>query len=354
MISTEVKATLDSIQPMLDPRVAGELTRQLDALAKATSSHGRLDDLVLHFGIVQGSAAPVLERKALYLFCGDHAVVEEGVAHTSPLSSLRRVQIILNGADPVSVLCRRFHIEPVVIDCGLAGATPPGLAKLHQSPAAANITRMPALTVDETNEALLAGIKMAVDAAVRFDAAGLAHIGDGASTSAAALFTALSGHEATRTCPHAEDQPESAHHRMVAAVRTAAGRHSADCVHPFGALRCLGGWDIAAMTGFILGAARKRLPVVIDGFLPAVAAMVARALAPDSLDAAIFAHESAHPAHALLHDFLGVEAYLSLHLHPDSGCAAPLLLDLIETSLKLVSETAPAGEPSRQAPSEQQ
>lgn len=340
MIASEVKAVLDSILPLLDAHIAGELTRRLDSLAKAPSALGRLEDLVLHFGIVQGSATPTLRRKAIFMFCGDHGVVEEGVAHTSPYSSQLRVQQIMQGGDAVSVLCRRFHIEPVLLDCGLAGAAPHGVIHLHAEPAASNITRRPALTVDETNDALLAGIRTAADAATRFDAAGLAHIGDGASTSAAALFTALSGHEAAETCPHTNDQPESAHHRMVSAVRTAAGRHAADCVNPFGALRCLGGWDIAAMTGFILGAAQSRLPVVIDGFVPAVAALVARFLAPDSLDAAIFAHESAHPAHALLHDILQVEPYLRLDLHPDSGCAAPLLLDLIETSLKLASETA--------------
>jgi len=199
------------------------------------------------------------------------------------------------------------------------------------------------LMADETNAALLYGVQTAIDAAARFDAVGIAHIGDGASTAAAALLSVISGHEAAGTCPHSDDQPESAHHRMVSAVRTAAGRHSADCVDPFGALRCLGGWDIAALTGFILGAAQKRLPVVVDGFVSGTAALVARSFAPDSLDAAIFAHESAEPAHALLHDVLGVEAYLNLHLHPDSGCAAPLLLNMIELALHLVDEGALAG-----------
>jgi nicotinate-nucleotide--dimethylbenzimidazole phosphoribosyltransferase len=130
---------------------------------------------------------------------------------------------------------------------------------------------------------------------------------------------------------------------MVAAVRTAVGRHAADCVHPFGALRCLGGWDISAMAGFLIGAAMKRLPVAIDGFVSGAAALAARALAADSLDAAIFAHESASEAHSLLHDALRIEAYFHLHLHPDSGCAAPMLLHFIETAIHLVNETAQAG-----------
>ncbi len=343
MISPEVKAALDLIQPLLDAHVAGALTRRLDSLAKTPPSLGRLDDLVLHCGIVQGTAQPVVKRKAIYVFCGDHGVVEEGVMHGPGQASSRRILQILRGGDPLSVLCRRIHIEPVVIDCGVAGGPLPGAIQAHSGPAAANITRLPALLVDETNAAILFGIQTALDAAARFDAVGIAHIGEGASTAAAALLSVISGHEAVGTCPHSEDQPESAHHRMVAAVRTAAGRHSADCVHPFGALRCLGGWDIAAMTGFILACAQKRLPVVVDGFVSGAAALVARSLAPDSLDAAIFAHESPDPAHALLHDVLGVEAYFNLHLHPDSGCAAPLLLNMIELALHLVDESALAG-----------
>jgi nicotinate-nucleotide--dimethylbenzimidazole phosphoribosyltransferase len=97
------------------------------------------------------------------------------------------------------------------------------------------------------------------------------------------------------------------------------------------------------MTGFIIGAASQRMPVAIDGFVSGVAALAARSLAADSLDAAIFAHESSSPAHELLHDVLQVEACYHLHMHPDSGCAAPMLLHLMETAIHLVNETAQAG-----------
>lgn len=342
MLSPEVKTVLDSILPLYDARIAGDLKARIDSLAKAPAALGRLEDLVMHLGIIQGAVSPVLKRKALYLFCGDHGILDDGVAQTWPYTGRPRLQRILEGGDPISVLCRRFQVEIQVLDCGLSGPVTPGIMQMYPAPAASNITRMPALTEDETNSALMAGIQAASEAAAKHDAAGLAHIGDGGAAAAAALLAAMSGHEAAEACPRTEDELEGVHHRMVSAVRTATGRHCAECVHPFGALRCLGGWDIAAMTGFILGAARNRLPVVIDGFVPAVAALMARSLAPDSLDAAIFAHESAQPAHALVHDLLRVEPYLGLHLHPDSGCAAPLLLDLMETALRLVEETAPA------------
>ena len=340
MISNEVKAALDAVHPLLDPHVAGALTRRLDALDKAPAAMGRIEDLFLHCGIVQGSESPSAQRKGLYVFCGDHGVIDEGISHAAAHSGRKRVQLVLRGGDPVSSLCRRYLIEPVLIECGLAGVPLPGLERIHAGTAASNITRMPALMVEDTNAALLAGFNLASQAAKRFDCVGLAHIGDGAMTSAAALITALTGREAADTCPKTEDQPESAHHRMVAAVRTAVGRHSAELINPFGALRCLAGWDISAMAGFLIGAASKRLPVAIDGFVSAAAALAARALSPDSLDAAIFAHESSSNAHALLHDALQVEAYFHLHLHPDSGCAAPMLLHLMETAIHLVNETA--------------
>lgn len=344
MISNLVKSALDAVHPLLDPHVAGALTRRLDSLDKAPAALGRIEDLYLHCGIVQGTESPSAQRKGLYLFCGDHGVVEEGISHAAVHSGRRRVELVLRGGDPVSALCRRYQIEPIVIDCGLSGPVLPGLDRLNPGGAAAsNITRLPALMVEDTNAALLAGLNIAWSAADRFDCVGLAHIGDGAMAAAAALLSALSGREAADTCPKTEDQPESAHHRMVAAVRTAAGRHSADCVHPFGALRCLAGWDLSAMTGFLIGAAMKRLPVAIDGFVSGVAALAARTLAPDSLDAAIFAHESSSGAHALLHDSLQVEAYFHLHLHPDSGCAAPMLLHLMETAIHLVNESSQAG-----------
>lgn len=343
MISNEVKAALDAVHPLLDAHVAGALTRRLDALDKSPAALGRIEDLYLHCGIVQGTESPSAQRKGLYIFCGDHGVVEEGISHSAAHAGRRRVQLVLRGGDPVASLCRRYQIEPILVDCGLSGAPLAGVDRVHAGAAASNITRLPALMAEDTNAALLAGLNMALDAARRFDCVGLAHLGDGARTAAAALFTALTGREAAETCPKTEDQPESAYHRMVSAVRTAAGRHAADCINPFGALRCLGGWDISAMTGFLIGAAMKRLPVAIDGFVSGAAALAARSMAPDSLDAAIFAHESSSPAHALLHETLNVEAYYRLHLHPDSCCAAPMLLNLMETAIHLVNETAQAG-----------
>ena len=119
-------------------------------------------------------------------------------------------------------------------------------------------------------------------------------------------------------------------------VRTAVGRHAGECTNPFDTLRCLGGWDIAAMAGFILGAAQCRLATAVDGFVSGASALVARSLAPDSLDAVLVAHESHDPANALLHSFLRVEPYLNLHLHPDSGYAAALLLGIMDAAIQMI------------------
>lgn len=350
MISTEVKAALDNVLPLYDPHIAAALARRLDLLAKPASALGRLEDLVLHFGIARGTATPVLQRKAMYFFCGDHGVVEEGVTHEPSSAAAGRMNLVLRGGDPASVLCRRYHLEPFVLDCGVFAGPVNGAISLRSAIAASNITRLPALTADETNSGLKTGMDLATDAAARFDCAGLAHIGSGAAASCAAIISSLSGREASETAVQPPNLPESAYHRMVASVRTSCGRHSAESITPFGVLRCLGGYDLAVMTGFILGAAASRLPVIIDGYVPATAALLARAFTADSIDAALFAHQSSHPAHLLLHRLLGVEPYLELHIHPDSGCAAPLLINLLETALALATETAPASGNSDSTP----
>jgi nicotinate-nucleotide--dimethylbenzimidazole phosphoribosyltransferase len=336
MISPEVKAEVGRVNPLLDPHVAGALAQRLDPSLRSHPTMGRLEDLAMHCGIVQGSPTPSVKRKAVFIFCGDHGVVEEGVSHGPGMAASRRMTDFFRGADPLAALCRRLNIDPVVVDCGIAGGPLAGATPAHAGLAASNIAKLPGLTAAETNEALMFGIDTAHAAAGRYDAVGVIHIGTGASTAAAAVLSALSGHEAALTCPHADDQAESAHHRMVSAVRTAVGRHAGECFNPFGTLRCLGGWDIAAMTGFILGAAQCRLATVVDGFVTGAAALVARTLAPDSLDAVIVAHESHDPAHALLHGVLRVEPYMNLHLHPDSGYAAALLLGIMETAIQMI------------------
>lgn len=338
MISPAIRQTLDRIVPLLDRNIATAILERWDSLPLPQSALGRLEDLVLHYGIVRGTASPALHRKGLYLFCGDQGVVEEGVTGGLADATARDVGQFVRGGAPGAILCRQYGIDPVLINIGLAGAHPPGGLDVRCAAGSANMTKVPALTPEQTTRAIETGIALAAEAAARFDVAGLACISAGAPVAAAAVFSALSARDATETAARPRSLPDAAWHRTVAAIRTALARHSAETVTPIGALRCLGGAELAAMTGFLLGAAAHRLPVVLDGFPEGVAALLARTFHADTLDAAIFAQHTGDTAHGLLLGTLGVEPHLGLGLNGSPACGAALAIHLLETGLRLFIE----------------
>lgn len=339
MISAEVRQAIEKIRPLLDPAVADSLRTGWAGLHVSEGALGRFEDLFMHYGIVRGETQPRLSRKALFVFCGDHDAPRE------PASSLRDVPganpavQFVRGFAPASVLCRQFSIEEVVVDAGMKGEPFPGMIDARSGEGSADPTRGSALTETQANTAMENGLSLAEEAALRYDAVGIAQLGAGGNLAAAAVFAALTGRDPSESTPRPNSLGDSAHAQRVALVRAALGRHSQDFIAPFPILCAVGSLEMAMMAGFLLGAAVARLPVVIDSFESAVAALVARAFSQDSLDAAIFAHGSDDPAHRNLFDFLVVEPVFRFGLGACPGCAAAMALQFLDSAVRLNSET---------------
>ncbi|MBL0161495.1 MAG: nicotinate-nucleotide--dimethylbenzimidazole phosphoribosyltransferase [Bryobacterales bacterium] len=337
MISPKLRTAIESIRPMLDQNLAATLNAQAAGQPRRALSLGSLDDVVLHYGLIRGSAELVLRRKGLIAFASDHGVAAEagtdGQARTAGA-----VRQFLRGGSAAQVLCRHAGIEPLLVNVGLSGEEEPGGLNFPIAPGTANIVTGAAMSAEQANAALEIGLQLAAEAAARFDVAGLAQIGAGGSIAAAALLSAMSGRDSADTTPHNPGDSGAGHASAVQCTRTAVTRHQAEAASSFGNLRSLGGLDIAAMTGFLLGAARHRLPVVIDGFVAGVAAVVARAMAPDSLDTMIFSHRQPSAAHAFLLQFLSVEPLLSLRISEADGFGAALAIQTLESAILLHRE----------------
>ncbi|HEY3440235.1 MAG TPA: nicotinate-nucleotide--dimethylbenzimidazole phosphoribosyltransferase [Paludibaculum sp.] len=337
MISPKVRTAIESIRPMLDQNLAAKLNSQAAGQPRGALSLGSLDDVVFHYGLIRGSAEFVLHRKGLIAFASGHGVASEA-GDNGPTRTAGAVRQFLRGGSAAQVLCRHAGIEPLLVNVGLCGEEEPGALNFPIAPGTANIASTAAMTVEQTNAALEIGLQLAAEAAARFDVAGLAQIGAGGSIAAAALLSAFSGRDAAETTPQNPEDSSAGHARDVQSARTAVTRHQAEAASSFGSLRTLGGLDIAAMTGFLLGAARHRLPVVIDGFVAGVAAVVARAMAPDSLDAMIFSHREPSDAHSFLLRFLSVDPLLNLRISEAEGFGSALAIQTLESAIRLHRE----------------
>ena len=339
MISAEVRQAIERIRPLLDQNLAEVLRASWTGLHIPDGALGKFEDLFMHYGIVRGEERPRISRKALFVFCGDHDIApESGSVARNGVSASAIVQFA-RGFAPASVLCRQFSVEQIVVDAGTSGEPFPGVIDARAGEGSANPTRGSALTEDQANTAMENGLSLAAEAALRYDAVGLAQLGSGGVVASAAVFAAVTGREPADSTPRSSSLSDAAYAQRVGLVRAALSRHSQEFIAPFHILRAVGSLEIAMMAGFVLGAAAARLPVVVDSFDSAVAALIARSFSQDSLDVAIFAHDSGDPAHRNLFDFLGVEPAFEFGLACCPGCAAAIALQLLDSAVRLNRET---------------
>ncbi len=311
------------MSPIANPELEARIRRRLDSLTKPPGSLGRLEALALQMGLIQGTELPVIGRKAMLIFCADHGIVEEGV---SPYPSEVTRQMVANfhaGGAAITVLCRHYGIEPVVIDMGVGTPT-------------RNFAREPAMTRGQAESAMQTGMAHAGDA----DILGAGEMGIGNTTAAAALLSVFSGLDPAETAGRGTGLDDDGVLRKADVIRRALALHQPDPNDPISALAAVGGFEIAAIAGLILGAARRRRVVVLDGFISCAAALVARAIAPVSIDYTVFSHRSAERGHRKMLEFLGAQPLLDLDMRLGEGTGAALGINLMEAAVKLYREMA--------------
>jgi nicotinate-nucleotide--dimethylbenzimidazole phosphoribosyltransferase len=299
------------------------IRRRLDSLTKPCGSLGRLEDLALQVGLIQGTDMPVVGRKAMLLFCADHGVVEEGV---SPYPQEVTGQMLANfraGGAAITVLCRQYGIEPVIVDMGVGKPT-------------RNFTREPAMSREEAQRAVETGIAHAADG----DLLGAGEMGIGNSTAASALLCAFTGADPREAAGRGTGLDDAGVARKADVIARALALHRPDPKDPLGVLAALGGFEIAAIVGLILGAAQKRRVVVLDGFISCAAALVVRAMEPAALENVVYSHRSAERGHRRMLEALCGRPLLDLDMRLGEGTGAAIGISLVESAVRLYREMA--------------
>lgn len=299
------------------------LRARLDALTKPRGSLGRLEDLAVQVGLAQDTDHPHIGSRAMLLFCADHGVVEEGV---SPYPSEVTAQMAANfrsGGAAINVLCRQYAIEPVIVDMGIGRPT-------------RNFTREPAMTRGETEAAIATGRTYAM----RADVLGAGEMGIGNSTAAAALLCAFTGIAPEAAAGRGTGLDDAGVAHKIDAIRRALALHRPDPGDPIGTLAALGGYEIAAIAGLILGAAEQKRIVVLDGFISCSAALVLQRIAPRALANVVFSHRSAEQGHRAMLDALNARPLFDLDLRLGEGSGAAIGISLVEAAVRLLNEMA--------------
>ncbi|MFF1283616.1 nicotinate-nucleotide--dimethylbenzimidazole phosphoribosyltransferase [Streptomyces sp. NPDC058299] len=305
---------------------------------------GRLDELGEWLAAAQG-AVPVrqVERPRVVLFAGDHGIAGLGVSARPAGGAERLVRAVLEGASPVAVLARRLQVPVRIVDMALdcdPGTLPEDVVRHRVRRGSGRIDVEDALTVDETEAALRAGVAVADEEADSgTDLVVLGDISVGGTTAAAVLVAALCGTDASVVTGRGGLAIDDlAWMRKCAAVRDALRRARPVLGDQTQLLAAVGGADLAAMTGFLLQCAVRKLPVILDGVVAAACALVAQRVAFRAPDWWLAGHDSGEPGQGKALDRMALEPLLEQGVKVGEGVGALLALPLVRSAAALAAE----------------
>ena len=347
--SMAVERTVAAIREV-DHRYQHTAQQHLDSLTKPLGSLGQLEAVAAQYVAWREEAVPRIAGKAVYVFAGDHGITEEGVSAYPREVTSQMVRNFLSGGAAINVLARQMNSDIVVIDVGVDADFDgvPGLLHRKVRRGTRNFARQAAMTEAELNAALQVGIDLATEAAAQGRTViALGEMGIGNTSAATAITAALTGKPVFELTGRGTglDAPRCARKAEIIAkaLRLHFGDFAANRPEPLDILRSVGGFEIAAITGAVLGATAKRIAVVIDGFICTAGAAVACALAPNARFGIIAGHLSQEPGHRALLETMGVKPVLQLDLRLGEGTGAVLTFPLIESAVRLYNEMATFG-----------
>ena len=314
----ELRALIDDLPGADDSALAAAAAREA-VLTKPPGALGRLEELAAWAASWQGHHPPSVERPRVCVFAGNHGVVRHGVSAFPAEVTAQMVKNFRAGGAAINQLCRVADAELRVFELALAEP-------------AADITNGPALSERECLNAIAYGMAAAEPG---LDLLALGEMGIGNTTAAAAMCLSLFGGAASDwTGPGTGVAgPDLAHKtEIVARAVTANQRRTAD--DPLQVLRCLGGHELAAIVGAIVGARLLHIPVLLDGYVCSAAAAVLHAVRPGALDHCRVAHLSAEPAHIRLLARLGQQPLLDMGMCLGEGSGAALAINILRAAIE--------------------
>ncbi len=331
----------------LNPEWFDRARARLNILTKPLGSLGRLEEIAARMVAIREREVFGQLNKAVYVFAADHGVTAEGVsAYPREVTHQMVLNFLSNGA-AINVLARQHGADLVVVDVGVAADfhDVPGILHRKVRAGTRNMLHEPAMTEEELSQSLRVGFDLAASA--HREGRSLIAIGEmgiGNTTAASAITAALTQQRVAVVTGKGTGMDADGHAHKIrlleAIMEVHFGGVSSSARSPLNILRCVGGLEIAAMTGLVLGAALHRIAVVADGFISTSAAALAFAIAPAVKDYLFAGHRSEEPGHRFLLSYIGSEPILALDMRLGEGTGAVLAMPVIESAIRLYEEMA--------------
>ncbi len=333
------------IQAVTEPdySLAEEAQAHLDNLTKPQGALGYLESLAKTLCILRGTLKLTQPKPATAVFAGDHGVALAGSSLYPREVTAQMVYNFLAGGAGINVLCRQADAAVKVVDVGVDHdfEDTPGLISAKVARGTANLLEEPAMTREQTLEAMAVGAKVADDLIDQgYDLLIPGEMGIGNTTPSAALAAAFIGKLPAQVTGRGTGLDDEGLNRKVRMIEQALQLHKPDLSDPLGVLAALGGLEIAAIAGYALAAAARRVPVLMDGLISCAGCYCAVRICPTVREWLIAGHASVEAGQGVFLSSLRLRPILDLDLRLGEGTGAALAVNIIRAAVAIFNEMA--------------
>lgn len=320
-----------------DQRSMEQAKARWKTVGKPLYSLGKLEEAVIRMAGARGTADYSLDKKGLVIMCADNGVVEEGVTQTGQEVTAIVAENFTRHAASVCMMAETAKADLFPVDIGIARDVP-GLTKAEYKVCCGtrNMTKGPAMTREEAEQAVLTGIRIAGELADKgYDILATGEMGIGNTTTSSAVASVLLGRDPQEMTGRGAGLSSEGLKRKIDAIRRAVEINEPDREDALDVLTKVGGLDIAGLAGVFLGGAIFHIPVVIDGFISSVAALCAVRMAPDAAGYILPSHRSGETAGGIVLEALGLSPFIECGMSLGEGSGAVAVLPMLEMGLSV-------------------
>ena len=340
---TKYESILQTIKPVSDD-LRAEALHKIDNKTKPLGALGKLEDLAVQASLIQKNLNPRLDRKAIFVFAGDHGITEEGVSAFPSEVTGQMVANFLQGGAAINVLCRHYGTDLYVVDMGVNADFPdhPKLFQKKIRKGTRNFALEEAMTAGEAKEAVTRGMEVFLheNAKSRIDIVGLGEMGIGNTTSASAIISAVTGISPSEATGRGTGLDDKGMERKAEIIYNALQYHKPDPRDGMDILKKIGGYEIAGIAGAVLAAASEGAIVVLDGVISTAAGLVAHMLNPDIKGYLVSGHRSVEVGQQAALAHMGIEPVIDFQMRLGEGTGAAITMNIVDAACRIMREMA--------------
>jgi len=331
------KRTLKKIKS-LNIEVTTKAKNILNEKMKPIGSLGKLEELAIQISGITGSLDNTISKKLHLVASADNGIVKEGVS-SCPIEYTKIVsEAMLSKVAAIGILCNTLDVDFKLVDIGISGNIDREYSNLYRKKikmGTNNFVYEPAMTYDECIKAIEVGISI-VEENLDYDIFSNGEMGIGNTTTSSAILYALTGENLDLIVGRGGGLSDQGLIKKKKIIKEAVEKYNLFENDPIEILRCVGGLDIACMVGFYLGCAANSKPILIDGFISSIAALLAQKISYKTVDYMIATHKSEEPGMSIISKNLGKTTFLNMNMRLGEGTGAVLAYPIIISALEVM------------------